>query len=294
MASDTPEDVYQRLDSLERRTCWVCFATEEDDPTQKWVKPCRCKGTTKWVHNFCLQRWFDEKQHGNPTVQVFCPQCNTEYAITYPALGCVHIFLDAYNAVIDKFCPVMTGAVVVGVFYWGAVTVGGLTVWQVMGLGVREGWQLFGMQDWYVLLVGLPVIPCALFLTRLIRWEDWALEVWREQSRKWWILRKMVGDQDISEEVHPIRLPIQTDSQIEFVNMTRLICGALMLPTVATACGKVFFGGVESPLKRTLMGGLAWLCVKGVVRMYHKQQQYVRLARREIMDFHEEPESSSL
>lgn len=32
-----------------RRTCWVCFATEDDDPTIPWVQPCNCRGTTKWV-----------------------------------------------------------------------------------------------------------------------------------------------------------------------------------------------------------------------------------------------------
>ena len=32
------------------RQCWVCFASEEDDPLAAWVHPCLCKGTTKWVH----------------------------------------------------------------------------------------------------------------------------------------------------------------------------------------------------------------------------------------------------
>ncbi|KYN14908.1 E3 ubiquitin-protein ligase MARCH5 [Trachymyrmex cornetzi] len=32
-----------------RRYCWVCFATDEDDATAAWVKPCHCRGTTKWV-----------------------------------------------------------------------------------------------------------------------------------------------------------------------------------------------------------------------------------------------------
>ena len=34
----------------EERQCWVCFASEEDDPVAAWVHPCLCKGTTKWVH----------------------------------------------------------------------------------------------------------------------------------------------------------------------------------------------------------------------------------------------------
>merc|ERR1711974_103599 len=31
----------------EERQCWVCFASEEDDPVAAWVHPCLCKGTTK-------------------------------------------------------------------------------------------------------------------------------------------------------------------------------------------------------------------------------------------------------
>lgn len=73
--------------SLLRRNCWVCFATDEDDLSAEWVRPCRCRGTTKWVHQTCLQRWVDEKQRGNSTAKVSCPQCGTEYNIKYPELG---------------------------------------------------------------------------------------------------------------------------------------------------------------------------------------------------------------
>ena len=78
MASDTPESMYNRLESIERKTCWVCFATEEEDPYGKWVQPCRCKGTTKWVHTFCLQRlvkWgvFPVISHQSPSFFVNIP-----------------------------------------------------------------------------------------------------------------------------------------------------------------------------------------------------------------------------
>lgn len=70
-----------------RRSCWVCFATVEDDYDAKWVKPCRCRGTTKWVHQTCLQRWVDEKQKGNSSAEVYCPQCGTRYIIVFPEFG---------------------------------------------------------------------------------------------------------------------------------------------------------------------------------------------------------------
>lgn len=73
------------------RSCWVCFATDEDDRTAEWVRPCRCRGSTKWVHQSCLQRWVDEKQRGNSTARVACPQCNAEYLIVFPKLGETHL-----------------------------------------------------------------------------------------------------------------------------------------------------------------------------------------------------------
>lgn len=33
------------------RYCWVCFATDEEDTEAAWVRPCNCRGTTKWVNS---------------------------------------------------------------------------------------------------------------------------------------------------------------------------------------------------------------------------------------------------
>lgn len=80
------------------RSCWVCFATDEDDRTAEWVRPCRCRGSTKWVHQSCLQRWVDEKQRGNSTARVACPQCNAEYLIVFPKLGGLHLTQETARA----------------------------------------------------------------------------------------------------------------------------------------------------------------------------------------------------
>ncbi len=68
----------------ETRQCWVCLSTdEEDDETTDWVHPCRCIGSSMWVHQNCLQQWIDEKQKFNSTLSVACTQCNTEYVLIY-------------------------------------------------------------------------------------------------------------------------------------------------------------------------------------------------------------------
>lgn len=109
----------------------MCFATDEDDLLAEWVQPCRCRGTTKWVHQACIQRWIDEKQKGNTAAKVSCPQCNTEYLIFYPKLGPLVIIMDSVDALISRVCPFVAAGIVVGSIYWTAVTYGAVTVMQV-------------------------------------------------------------------------------------------------------------------------------------------------------------------
>lgn len=37
------------------------------------------------------------------------------------------------------------------------------------------------------------------------------------------------------------------------VSATRVLCGALLLPTIASICGKIFFESVNSNFQRTLL-----------------------------------------
>ena len=139
-----------------RRTCWVCFGTDED-VVLDWVRPCQCRGTARWVHVRCLQRWIDEKQRNDPIAEVHCPQCNEKYKIVYPKMGalfrraiswcadqCSANFvhwkyvtglpmrvLDLIEKYINKSCPIVAASILVGSVYWTAVTYGAVTVMQV-------------------------------------------------------------------------------------------------------------------------------------------------------------------
>lgn len=37
------------------------------------------------------------------------------------------------------------------------------------------------------------------------------------------------------------------------VSATRILCGALLLPTIASICGKIFFDSINSNFQRTLL-----------------------------------------
>lgn len=112
----------------ESRYCWVCFATDEDDELAAWVQPCKCSGTTKWVHQSCLQRWVDEKQKGNAFKRVNCPQCQTEYIIVFPEMGTFVSILEGIDTIIKRLSPFLAAGVIVGSLYWTAVTYGAVTV----------------------------------------------------------------------------------------------------------------------------------------------------------------------
>jgi len=276
------EDIISEVPDC-KRYCWVCFASEEDDTEATWVQPCRCKGTTKWVHQNCLQRWIDEKQKGNSSAKVSCPQCNTEYIIIFPQLGPIVYVMDVADRMIYRVCPFIAAGIVVGSIYWTAVTYGAVTVMQV--LGHKEGLGVMEQADPLFLLVGLPTIPILLILGRMVRWEDYVLKLWRRHSSRVPLLnyfatwRQNEGPERIPNEPIPLSDP---------VSATRVLCGALMLPTIATVCGRVLFDAVSSNLQRTILGGVAFVTIKGVMKVYYKHQQYIRQVHREILDFDDE------
>ncbi|EDO48805.1 predicted protein [Nematostella vectensis] len=233
------------------RRCWVCFATDEDEPSVAWVKPCLCRGTTKWVHQSCLQRWIDEKQAGNSAATVSCPQCNTDYIIMFPPLGPLLQAIENMDRIVNKVCPFAAAGIVVGSLYWSAVTYGAVTVMQV--LGHKDGLEVMEKADPLFLLVGLPTIPLTLILGKMIRWEDHVLRFWRRHLSKLsfmsFFLPKLKSDSDVGY----MREPAEATPLSDPVSATRVLCGGLILPTIATLVGKVCFGFVESGLHRALL-----------------------------------------
>ncbi|GAB6025051.1 E3 ubiquitin-protein ligase march5 [Chamberlinius hualienensis] len=277
------------IEAQDRRYCWVCFATDEDDREAAWVKPCRCSGTTKWVHQNCLQRWIDEKQKGNAATKVACPQCNTEYIILFPRLGTVVYIMDVADSIVYRVSPFIVAGILVGSIYWTAVTYGAVTVMQV--LGHKEGLSVMEQADPLFLLVGLPTIPILLILSRMVHWEDYVLRLWRRHSVNIPIVKYLIGGHRSSAT--PEHLPVELPPFSDPVSATRVLCGALMMPTIATICGKIFFDHASSNLQKTILGGITFIAVKGILKIYYKHQQHVRQSQREILDFDSETSTSS-
>jgi len=267
----------------DERQCWVCFASDEDDPMAVWVHPCRCSGTTKWVHHVCLQRWVDEKQKGYTTAKVSCPQCGTEYIIRFPPAGPIMKMLDEMDVLIGRMCPLIAGGILIGGAFWSFVTYGAVTVMQVAGHD--EGWRLMEAADPLLLLVSLPLIPIGLFLGKMVRWQDPVLKVLRAYLPQFpltrYILPAFAEEPEREGSGAQASLPPPSDSG----STTRTFCGALIFPTIATFLGGALYGDTYSPVKRAAMGGITFIIVKGVLKVYHKQHQYIRQSRRKIDNF---------
>ncbi|CAF0722576.1 unnamed protein product [Rotaria sp. Silwood1] len=278
----------QSRGSLPGKHCWVCFATDEDDFSACWVSPCRCRGTAKWVHQECLQRWVDEKQQGSTGVKVACPQCNTEYIVVYPKQGPLVYTLDLIERILNRFCPFLAGGILVGSVYWTAVTYGAVTIMQI--LGHKEGLSVMEKADPLFLLIGLPTIPIVLILGRMIRWEEAVLKFWRKHSSKLPLMNYLFPNEHTS---YLPRVPTERSGNSNPASLTRLICGGLILPTIATIFGKFMFQRVHSNFQRTLLGGIAFIVLKGTAKIYYKQSQYIREAHREILNYESSTTTSS-
>jgi len=270
----------------DERQCWVCFASDDDDPTATWVHPCRCSGTTKWVHQVCIQRWVDEKQKGNNTAGVSCPQCGTDYVIKFPMASPFMRVLDGADLLIGRLCPLVAGGVIVGGIYWSCVTFGAVTIMQVAGH--EEGWNLMEAADPLLLLVSLPLVPVGLVLGKMIKWQDPILKTLRVYLPRvpltWFVLPAFASEPQREGSGAAAAIPPSTDP----VSVTRTFCGALFFPTIATFLGSTLFQETASPLKRAALGGLTFVAVKGILKIYHKQHLYIRQCKRVIMDFQEE------
>lgn len=295
---------HPRKDSADiNRCCWVCFAGEDDHESKEeisggWLKPCKCRNATKWVHQHCLQRWIDEKQRGNPSTAVACPQCNYPYVIQFPKQTKFIKLLEIYERWIQKSCPLLAAAFAAGAVYWTSVSYGAFTIMQIFGS--REGLELIEKGDPLFLLIVMPAIPICLVLGKLVKWEDLVLKLWRKHSKK--VLdffqnvpeRRYYGQRGVNQPApQGARDPVEAAIISDPISATRVLCGALVLPTISLMFGKLLFSKVQPSLQRTILGGISFIVCKGVLKMYYRQQQFLRTLKREIQNY-SEPQSSAV
>lgn len=112
-------------------------------------------------------------------------------------------------------------------------------------------------------------------------------------------------------------LPVDGPGAGDHLSVSRTLCGALIFPSVASLVGRLLFRRVSSNLQRTVLvnkpealwylqqkdftfyftqwiycalspqGGIAFVLIKGVLKVYFKQQQCIIQASRHILNYPE-------
>ena len=125
--------------------------------------------------------------------------------------------------------------------------------------------------DPLLLLIALPSIPAALIWAKLARWEDWAARNfgWLLHSVCPWVFEQPAENHVFAEQP---------------TSPSRILCGALIFPTIATLIGRFLLGRVKSNLNRTVLGGVLFIGIKGILRIYYKLKHNEQYQKREIMD----------
>uniref|UniRef100_A0A914WS79 E3 ubiquitin-protein ligase MARCHF5 n=1 Tax=Plectus sambesii TaxID=2011161 RepID=A0A914WS79_9BILA len=266
------------------KSCWVCFATEEDDPTAKWLSPCKCKGSTKWVHESCLQRWVDEKQRGNILTAVACAQCNYIYRLVLPAANVLLQMLENMDRFVARACPLLTGGVILGSVYWSAVTYGAVTIMEI--LGYKRALHVMEKTDPMVLIIGLPTIPILLVVGRMIRYEEALVRIVDRT-----VNRQKLDGQEVDRSLEQQQQQqLRNQRGLPVSTATRTFIGALAFPTIAVLVGKCIVASSGSKVvwphwKQALIGGTTFLAAKAVCKVYLHYKQLVRRRNRRILQF---------
>jgi hypothetical protein len=63
--------------SEERPVCKICY--EGEDNKQNLIRPCKCQGSMKYIHEICLKKWIDKQDDMN---EPKCEICKYKYKIS--------------------------------------------------------------------------------------------------------------------------------------------------------------------------------------------------------------------
>ena len=233
-----------------RRTCWVCFGAEKDEPGLEWTSPCKCRGATKWVHQDCLQPWIDQKQLGSSTIEVCCPQCQHPYDIVYPTSNPLLYLYEYGNRAITFLSPVILASLTASSLYWVSFTFGVTSA--SLALGKDRSIEFFSKPESSLVVVALPILPWVVLGVKLLRLEVLSLRMWYSMVLPTFnMLRKLLvrkSELQVQHRFVPAPVPV-----VPF--LSRSIVGTFLLPLYSTAIGYGLSYVMRStgPLKRTML-----------------------------------------
>ncbi|XP_050433618.1 E3 ubiquitin-protein ligase MARCHF5-like [Adelges cooleyi] len=268
-----------KQESSKQKFCWVCFETDDDEfeGRRDWVSPCKCRGSTRWVHQDCVQCWVAKKLKENSTIKVHCPLCKTEYNIIIMyEVNFIVKSLNELDKISNQLSPFLIFGVAVDACYLTAALYGAITIIQV--IGKEEAMIILKDTDPSLLLLMLPAIPLSLIMSRTINWEETLLLAIQRFTFNFPILRNIMP----SILCEPVNM-VNTTHSVQFNSRTYV---ALLLPTTAKIVGNVLFHySSYSNIQKTLLGGLVFIAVKGALTIYQRQHNAIRNRTRKVADY---------
>ncbi|BFG00890.1 E3 ubiquitin-protein ligase MARCHF5 [Drosophila madeirensis] len=282
----------------EERICWICLTGDEEQPPQRidWLHPCRCRGSTKWVHRVCLNRWIDAQQLEQPNQPIVCTQCRTQYIMVLPSLNAFDRTLQGLYRFYNSVCHSMLACTLSSVVYLSAGAYGAVTMIQI--LGFRVAMTLIKAEP-VVLVVVLPTIPTVLVLLRDFQWDMHLIRLWRSL--------RTARPAGLAEDSHMLpgaplddnyyaAMPLLDNPEMEtlheenflglegIANATESFVVALSLPSIATLLGRTLYAKVDNKLLGTVLGGLTFLGTKALARAYMRHCNRQCLRGRRVLD----------
>lgn len=265
--------------------CWICFVSYADDKESGisslcWSAPCGCKGSTKWVHQECLQQWVDGKQRGDPSASIKCSQCHTVYKFNFPVLDPMAQVIIKSEAFFDFISPYACFCFISVSSYLAMTGYGYLAMVQVVGFNNTN--EMLDSIDPGLVMVLLPIIPVALFSLKFIRLEDILFQY--SKSIIPYMVSFIFGEKLFRKFWPANRKPYHTATKTS-IKFPRMIFSAMMLPTISYIAGYLLFPHVKTQFKRSILGGLFYTGFRLVVKLYSKYQYYQKISNREIVNF---------
>jgi len=126
----------------------------------------------------------------------------------------------------------------------------------MQAVGAKEGLALMEQSDPLFLLIGLPTVPVMLVLGRLVRWEEALLGFLNRHVPRMPLVKQLLPSFQIASTGSTRQMNAQTGEVPPFsdpVSATRILCGALIFPSMAVMMGKLFFHPLRSNLQRTIL-----------------------------------------
>lgn len=70
------------------------------------------------------------------------------------------------------------------------------------------------------------------------------------------------------------------------ISGARILCSALLLPTISAIVGRAF-KSIESNLTKTILGGISFIAVKGTIKIILQHTEFIRKRHKKILDYTE-------